>query len=64
MNIETEMSEILFNEMKDFIASNPESDQYSFIRSALNNFLFQNGCEDRRVIESYLNDVFDQSPSK
>ena len=64
MNLETEMPEILFLEMKNFIESNPDFDQNSFISSALNNFLYKNGCEDRRVLENYLNDVFDQSPSK
>ena len=61
MKIETEMPEILFKEMKDFIESNPESDQYSFIKSALTNFLFKNGCKDRRVAETYLDDIFAQS---
>ena len=63
MNLETELPEILFNEMKDFIESNPETDQYTFITSAISNFLYKNGLEDRRVKESYLNDVFDQSSS-
>ncbi len=60
MKIETEIPEILFNQMKDFIESSHELDQQSFIRSALNTFLYKNGCEDRRVAETYLNDVFDQ----
>ena len=64
MNIETEIPEILFKEMKDFIESKSDFDQYNFLTSALNNFLYKNGCEDRRVAESYLNDIFDQSPSK
>ena len=64
MNMETEIPEILLNKMKDFIESNPDNDQYSFITSAVNNFLYKNGCEDRRVAENYLNDIFDQSPSK
>ena len=55
------MPEILFREMNDFIKSNPECDQYSLIKSALNNFLFRNGCEDRRVAENYLDDVFAKS---
>ena len=63
MNIETEIPELLFKEMKDFIESQSDSDQFTFISSALNNFLYKNGCEDRRVAESYLNDVFDHSPS-
>ena len=64
MNIETEIPEFLFKEMKDFIESKSDSDQCTFITSALNNFLYKNGCDDRRVAESYLNDIFDQSPSQ
>ena len=64
MNIETEIPEILFKEMKDFIESKSDFDQYTFLTSALNNFLYKNGCEDRRVAENYLNDIFDQSPSE
>tara|TARA_Y100001968_G_C19197954_1_gene638492 strand:- start:32 stop:232 length:201 start_codon:yes stop_codon:yes gene_type:complete len=63
MNLETEIPETLFNEMKGFIDSNPQLNQSIFISAALTNFLFQNGCEDRSVLENYLNDVFDQSPS-
>ena len=63
MNLETEIPESLYNEMKDYIKENPESDQYRFISCAVTNFLFQNGCEDRSVLESYLNDVFAKSPS-
>ena len=63
MKIETEMPEILFKEMNDFIDSNPQSDQYSFNKSALTNFLFKNGCQDRRVAENYLDDVLGNSPS-
>ena len=63
MNLETEIPETLFKEMKSFIETNPESDQFTFISSALTNFLFQNGCEERSVLENYLNDVFEHSPS-
>ena len=63
MKIETEMPEILFKEMNDFIESNPDSDQNSFIKSALTNFLFKNGCKDRRVSENYLDDILGKSPS-
>ncbi len=63
MNMETEIPEILLNKMKDYIESSPEYDQHSFITSAVNNFLYKNGSEDRRVAENYLNDIFDQSPS-
>jgi len=57
------MPETLFKEMNDFIESNPDSDQYSFIKSALTNFLFKNGCKDRRVTENYLDDILGNSPS-
>ena len=63
MKIETEMPEILFKAMKDFIELNPKCDQYSFIKSALNNFLYKNGCDDRRVAEKYLDDIFEKSTS-
>ncbi len=63
MNLETEIPEILFEKMKNFIETRPDLDQYIFITSALNNFLFKNGCEDRRIAENYLKDVFDQSLS-
>ena len=63
MKIETEIPEILFKAMKDFIELNPKCDQDSFIKSALNNFLYKNGCEDRRVAENYLDDIFGNSPS-
>ncbi len=63
MKLESEIPEILFKAMKDFIELNPETDQYSFIKSALNNFLYKNGCEDRRVAENYLDDIFGKSPS-
>ena len=63
MNLETEMTEFLFNEMNDFIELNSELDRKTLLSSALSNFLFQNGCEDRNVIENYLNDLFNQSDS-
>ena len=58
VSIEAEIPEALFNGMKDFIGSNPNWDQYKVMSSALANFLFQNGCNDRAVTEKYLNDVF------
>ena len=47
--------------MKDFIGSHPNWDQYRVMSSALANFLFQNGCDDRAVTERYLNDLFSRS---
>ena len=61
MNLETEIPEVLFIEMKSFIQSNPNWNKYSLMNSALTNFLFQNGCKDRVVTENYLNDLFSQS---
>ena len=63
MKLEAEIPERLFNEMRGFIDSKPELDQCRFISSALTSFLFQNGCEDRSILENYLSDVFDDSPS-
>ena len=56
MNLENEIPVALYNEMSDFLASNPNWDQYSFISSALAYFLIQNGSEDKAVRERYLND--------
>tara|TARA_B100000902_G_C26516434_1_gene531096 strand:+ start:258 stop:443 length:186 start_codon:yes stop_codon:yes gene_type:complete len=61
VKIETEIANILFKEMKSFIKKNPNSDQKSFLTSALNSFLFRNGSEDRRVAENYMDDLFNKS---
>ncbi len=61
VSLETEIPEVLYNGMKDFIGSNPKWDQYRVMSSALANFLFQNGCTDRAVTEKYLNDLFNRS---
>ena len=58
ISLETEISETLYRGMKDFLAVNPNWDQYTLMSSALARFLFQNGCEDRAVTERYLNDLF------
>ena len=62
VSLETELSESLYNTMKDFVLSNPTWDQYKLINSALATFLFQNGCTDDSVSEIYLNQLF--TPSK
>ena len=62
VSLETELSESLYNTMKDFVLSNPTWDQYKLINSALATFLIQNGCTDDSVSEIYLNQLF--SPSK
>ena len=61
VSLEAEIPEVLYTEMKDFIGSNPNWDQYSLLSSALANFLFLNGCGDRAVTEKYLNDLFTRS---
>ena len=58
VSIESEIPEVLYKGMKDFLFSNPKWDQYRLMSSALANFLFQNGCQDRAVTERYLNDLF------
>ena len=62
VSLETELSENLYNTMKDFVLSNPTWDQYKLINSALATFLVQNGCTDNSVSEIYLNQLF--TPSK
>ena len=61
MNLEVEISEHLYTEMKSFLGSNPNWDQYSLMSSALANFLFQNGSEVIAVRERYLSDLFNRS---
>ena len=63
MTLEIEVPEVLFEEMKNFVSSHPNFNRYSFISTALTHFLSQNGCEDRKVKEIYLNDLFSISPS-
>ena len=63
VSLEAEIPEELYKGMKDFICSHPQWDQYRLMSSALANFLFQNGCDDRAVTERYLNDLFSMSNS-
>ena len=62
VSLETELSETLYDTMKDFVLNNPTWDQYKLINSALATFLVQNGCTDNSVSEIYLNQLF--TPSK
>ncbi|ABM71922.1 conserved hypothetical protein [Prochlorococcus marinus str. MIT 9515] len=62
VSLETELSESLYETMKDFVLHNPTWDQYKLINSALATFLIQNGCTDNSVSEIYINQLF--SPSK
>ncbi len=61
VSLEAEIPEVLYRGMKAFVSSNPKWDQYQVMSSALANFLFQNGCEDRAVTECYLNNMFNRS---
>jgi len=61
ISLEAEVPEALYLGMKDFISSNKKWDQSKLISSAIANFLFQNGSEDRSVTEKYLDDIFNLS---
>ena len=58
ISLEAEVPEALYCGMKDFISCNEKWDQSKLISSAIANFLFQNGSDDRTVAEKYLNDIF------
>tara|TARA_Y100001933_G_scaffold7079_1_gene6380 strand:- start:18 stop:263 length:246 start_codon:yes stop_codon:yes gene_type:complete len=58
VSLETELSESLYKNMKDFVIKNPKWDQYQLINSAIATFLVQNGCGDSKVTEIYLNQLF------
>ena len=58
ISLETELSESLYENMKDFVLENPKWDQYQLINSAIASFLVQNGCNDLQVTEIYLNQLF------
>ena len=60
VSIEAEIPEVLYLGLIDFVRENPEWDKYRLISSALANFLYQNGCEDRAITERYLNDLFNR----
>ena len=61
ISLETELPEVLFDGMRDFITANPSWDQYSLITSALACFLFQNGCSDKCVTQHYLDSLFSRN---
>ena len=63
VSLETELSESLYETMKDFVLHNPTWDQYKLINSALATFLVQNGCTDSTVSEIYINQLFTPSNS-
>ncbi len=61
VSLEAEIPEALYRGIKEFLSTHPSWDQYNLMSSALANFLFQNGCQDRAVTERYLNDLFGRS---
>ena len=61
ISLEAEVPEALYVGMNDFICGNENWDQSKLVSSAIANFLFQNGSDDRAVTEKYLNDVFNLS---
>ena len=63
VSLETELTESLYETMKDFVLHNPTWDQYKLINSALATFLVQNGCTDSSVSEIYVNQLFTPSNS-
>ena len=63
ISLETELSESLYETMKEFVLHNPTWDQYKLINSALATFLVQNGCTDSTVSEIYINQLFTPSNS-
>ena len=63
VSLETELSESLYETMKEFVLHNPTWDQYKLINSALATFLVQNGCTDSTVSEIYINQLFTPSNS-
>ena len=58
ISLEAEVPEALYVGMKDFISGHKNWNQSKLISSAIANFLFQNGSDDRAVTEKYLNDIF------
>ena len=58
MKLETEMTDVLYKMMNDFIKSNPKWSRDKIISSSLANYLFQNGCVDEEVKEKFLKDLF------
>ena len=58
VELETEIPEPLFEGIETFIKQNPSWNKYEIMNSALANFLFQNGCDERAVTEKYLDDIF------
>ena len=63
VSLETELSESMYETMKDFVLQNPSWDQYKLINSALASFLVLHGCDDNYVKELNRNQIFTPSNS-
>ena len=61
MSLETEIPEVLFTEMNNFIESRSDLDRKKFINSALTDFLFQNGCQVKHLRKSYFKYLINHS---
>ena len=61
MSLETEIPEVLFTQMKNFIKSSSDLDRKKLISSALTDFLIQNGCQVKHLKESYLKYLLNHS---
>ena len=61
MSLETEIPEVLFREMQNFIESSSDLDRQNFINSALTDFLLQNGCQVKHLKESYSKYILNHS---
>ena len=64
MTFDSEIPEVLFTEIKDFIESSSDFDRQSFINSALTEFLLQNGCQVTHLKESYSKYLLNHSPRR
>ena len=58
ISLEAEVPEVLLDGMQEFLASHPHWDQMQLISSALASFLYQNGSDDQRVSQAYLDGLF------
>ena len=64
MTFDSEIPEVLFTEIKDFIESSSDFGRQSFINSALTEFLLQNGCQVTHLNDSYSKYLLNHSPRR
>ena len=58
VSVENQFPADLCDSMVGFIEQHPQWDQYRLMQSALAGFLFQQGCQDRPVVQHYLDGLF------